>query len=362
MKKLCLTVMVIVLMIGLIFTGCAKPAPTTPTSTAPTPVPTKKVLTIMTSPTGGSYQLASVGISSVLSKYTGITVVNKPVSGAREYLPLLNGGTEDFCYVNANEALWGVRGNAKISTTPLKNLRIVFDMKFQEFAGLFSVRQDSGITKISQLKGKRVSGNYASNPSAAAVCEAFLMSVGMTWKDVVMVPANAMTDGTADLREGRVDATSAGGPYVAFTQELHTATPIRPLNFADTTPDKINTIPKELIEKIRREATPALMVYVSPPAPPVAPEPLTMTGWGQFFLASASLSEQIVYEVTKTLFTHYEELWPIHAWLKNWNPKETFTPDAELPFHPGAIRYLKEIGIWTAQAEQQQQALLAKLK
>lgn len=38
MKKLCLIMMAVVLMVGLIVTGCAQPAPTTPTTPAPEPV------------------------------------------------------------------------------------------------------------------------------------------------------------------------------------------------------------------------------------------------------------------------------------------------------------------------------------
>ena len=58
---------------------------------------------------------------------------------------------------------------------------------------------------------------------------------------------------------------------------------------------------------------------------------------------SANLSEQIVYEMTKTLFEHLDDLGTAHAKGKEVRP-DSAVNGVSVPFHPGAVKYFKEIG------------------
>ncbi|MFC1893513.1 TAXI family TRAP transporter solute-binding subunit [Chloroflexota bacterium] len=363
--------LVVVLVCLLLLASCAAPAPTprpTPTS-APTPTPTPtptpapppelpKVVSIGTLPVGVVYQVMGVGIAAVLSNHTEMSVVNKPMSGAREFLPLVNKGEIGLSVVSYNDSVWGFTGSPQISAEPLKNLRlVVFGNWLQGVIGLM-VRQDSGILSIAELKGRRVSGDYPGNPLTQALITAWLVSVGLSWDDVNMVPAPGILDGVADLRERRVDATFGGVPFAAYTQELHAAVPIQILDFGDTPPINVDRIPQQLIDEIRREMFPVFEVDTFGPAPPVAPKKYTTLKHPNNILASADLSEQAVYLITKALFENYEELGPYHNWFKQWKPETMFDSTPDLPYHPGSVRFFKEIGVWTAETEQIQQALL----
>jgi hypothetical protein len=46
----------------------------------------------------------------------------------------------------------------------------------------------------------------------------------------------------------------------------------------------------------------------------------------------------------------------------NWAPDISGKPPADAPWHDGAIRYLKEKGIWTAEHQAWQDQRLARLK
>jgi TRAP transporter TAXI family solute receptor len=59
----------------------------------------------------------------------------------------------------------------------------------------------------------------------------------------------------------------------------------------------------------------------------------------------ADLDENLVYEITKTLFEHRDELIAIHPEAKNLT-LETAVKESPAPFHPGAIRYYKEKNAW----------------
>ena len=69
--------------------------------------------------------------------------------------------------------------------------------------------------------------------------------------------------------------------------------------------------------------------------------------------------EEAAYQVVKTIFTHSKELIAVHKSSKHWTIENTLAAPP-IPFHPGAIRYFREIGAWTDAHQKRQDALLAK--
>ena len=59
----------------------------------------------------------------------------------------------------------------------------------------------------------------------------------------------------------------------------------------------------------------------------------------------ADMDENLVYEITKTLFEHQKELVAIHPEAANLS-LESAVKESPAPFHPGAIRYYKEQHVW----------------
>ena len=62
-------------------------------------------------------------------------------------------------------------------------------------------------------------------------------------------------------------------------------------------------------------------------------------------IAGADLDEETVYHFTKTLYENRAEVVKHHPAGKAINPKNVVR-DTGTPFHPGAERYYREIGIW----------------
>jgi TRAP-type uncharacterized transport system substrate-binding protein len=62
-------------------------------------------------------------------------------------------------------------------------------------------------------------------------------------------------------------------------------------------------------------------------------------------VANENLSDQVVYNIVKTVFEHRPELIAVHKEAENFkleNQKEAASP---LPWHPGALKYFKEKGV-----------------
>lgn len=68
--------------------------------------------------------------------------------------------------------------------------------------------------------------------------------------------------------------------------------------------------------------------------------------------------EEGVYRILKALMGHFDEFKLIHPTAKDWTPQNTLNQFC-IPFHPGAIRYFKEIGAWKAEHDKRQEAMLA---
>ena len=62
-------------------------------------------------------------------------------------------------------------------------------------------------------------------------------------------------------------------------------------------------------------------------------------------ITAENADEDMVYQFTKTIYTHRAEVVTAHPAGKAINETNAVR-DVGTPFHPGAIRFYKEIGIW----------------
>jgi len=62
-------------------------------------------------------------------------------------------------------------------------------------------------------------------------------------------------------------------------------------------------------------------------------------------IASAAADEELIYQITRTIYENREQVVARHAAGRAINEKNVIR-DTGIEFHPGAIRYYEEIGIW----------------
>jgi TRAP-type uncharacterized transport system substrate-binding protein len=87
-------------------------------------------------------------------------------------------------------------------------------------------------------------------------------------------------------------------------------------------------------------------------------EPVTLMAYNFYLVSSEKLSNETAYAIIKTLWEYDKELAPIHVRLKDWTRNRYVTTKATIPYHPGAIKFYKEIGAWGAEMDNLQQQLL----
>ena len=87
--------------------------------------------------------------------------------------------------------------------------------------------------------------------------------------------------------------------------------------------------------------------------------PIRVAGVLDFLNSSTSVPEDVVYRVVRTIHENWEQLRREHVQMRD-QPAEALAPaDARHPYHDGAVRYYREVGLWTDAHQRNQERLLA---
>lgn len=319
--------------------------------------PVEASLSIGTHPQGSSYNATGAGVAKVVTENSSVKITVKPFSGPNAWMPLLNKGELDLGVLSSPDAGWSFTGGFGYPQAN-KNVRLLVNGNTLTLPG-FAVRADAGIKKLTDLKGKKVASGYAGNQLISQILGAQLATAGLSWDDVQQVPVTDINTGLQAVREGRAVASFGGAPITPPAVETDAATNLINLSFGDWDPEQVASFPKDKLKEITSRVPGAVVMKLK-----------AGTGWLDFdsvgmgypitLAASAQLSEEAAYQVVKTLWENDTKLHPIYAWLKGWNHDTFFSATPAAPYHPGAVRFYKEVGVWTDEAEASQQELLKK--
>jgi TRAP-type uncharacterized transport system substrate-binding protein len=77
----------------------------------------------------------------------------------------------------------------------------------------------------------------------------------------------------------------------------------------------------------------------------VVDDPTYMIEVDFFVLAGAHVADEVVYELVKTMHANKPDLAAAFGAFNRFKPDQ-MVRDNSVPYHPGAIKFYKEIGIW----------------
>jgi len=76
-----------------------------------------------------------------------------------------------------------------------------------------------------------------------------------------------------------------------------------------------------------------------------------MLTYDSYLIANAKVRDGAVRTILTTLWEHEKDLTVIHPGLKGFVNSAAVTEFPVIPYHPEAIRFYKEKGVWTPKAE-----------
>jgi len=310
-----------------------------------------KQVTLATNPPGTVYYSVASGLAKVISGYASYQMVVQPYTGTSTMLPLLNTGEVDFGLVNGVDVGLAYRGPSfKIGGrnpyphTP--NLRLV--MRGSPLLVGLLVRKDSPIKTAHDIKGKRMTGEYPAHLAVWYNMFGHLSSAGLTWNDVKVVPVPAVNDGVDALLQGRAEVTQHA-LNSAKVKEADAAVGVRHVS-DDCSPAG---------EKRLRAAVPGYYPrWMKAGSATAVVEDTCFIAYDSYLLVSKSMPDAVVDIALKTLWDHESELAPVHPMLKEWTHERAVGPDVTIPYHPAAVRFYKERGVWKPEIDQAQQRVL----
>ena len=311
-----------------------------------------KQASIATHRVGGIFHAGGVGIAKVVANHTPLKIVVKPFSGPSTYMPMINTGEIDMGLPNALDTKYAFDGNPILRYKRMNHERLLLPGGMNVGMIPIAARKDSGIRTISDLKGKRVASDFGGHLVIALEMEAHLALGGLTWDDVVKVPVVDYKDGLRAIREGRVDAGFIGNYYGAATLDLLQAVELYPMPLDTSNPKYVKRFQELLPGFEIRTVQPTMWLK----------QPTTVVAFRINLVAYDGFSADAGYLIVKTLYENYKELNAVGGILKTWKPDLFFDPKPLIPYHPGAVKYYKEKGLWTSKLDKLQKELLEKAK
>jgi len=214
--------------------------------------------------------------------------------------------------------------------------------------------KDANIKTFEDLKGKRVAF-VAGNPSLNVKCEAYLGFGGLTLDDIEVVVFPTYNAAMSSIAAGQSDATCT------------TTTPSQMYELAES-PRGIRWLEAPADDKEGWQRMANLAPFFGPTVETVGAgiskeNPVNIMAYRYpLMVVRADMSDDQVYNLMKAFDETYDLYKNATSVMPRWDFKESGTPPADAPFHPGAVKYLKEKGVWTDEHEAWNQARLKRLQ
>jgi TRAP transporter TAXI family solute receptor len=292
-------------------------------------------ISIATGGTGGVYYPLGGGMAAVLSKYvSGLQATAEVTGGSVANLQLIGTGKPYIAMTMVDAGLDAYKGQDKFTgkPVPVRTLMVMYPNRMH----VVSI-EGTGVTKISDLRGKRVStgsGGSATEVMAFRVIEA----AGLDKDKDLKRERLGVAESVSALKDHKIDAFFwvGGLPTAAVTDLASTpGVKIKMIDHADLVA-KMNKkygnlyvqdrIPKETYRGMEADNKQATVMNL--------------------LVAHQNMDEKTAYNIVKAVFEHVDELVRVHGEAQNFkleNQKTAAT--GGIPWHPGALRYFKEKGV-----------------
>lgn len=310
-----------------------------------------KVLNLGTHGVGSIANAMGTGIAAVLSEGLNVEVKAIASSGPTEWLPMIDSGEMDLGILNNWDAQMGWQGKSVYrNLSGGRGFEIRLITSGHKALNGIVVAEGSGIKSGMDLKGRRYVGIYTGSPAITAQAEAALANFGLTPEDVKMIAVPGVEAGVRALIEGRAEANGSNNIGMGVISELDASRGARFLSF-DPSPEAIRRL---------QEKFPAALVRISPGQGKTGVrEDVYLMSYDFYLVGRATLPDNLVYQMVRVLWERNGELTRMNRQLEDWTPENFVNSLNTIPYHPGAIKFYKEKGLWSPEVEARQQELLA---
>ncbi len=291
-------------------------------------------IAIATGGTGGVYYPLGGGMANVLSKHVpGIAATARVTGGSVDNLKLIGSQQSEVGLVMADAALDALKGEDKFKGGPVdvRTLMVLYPNRMH----VVSI-DGTGIEKMSDLKGKRVS---TGSPGSATEVMAFrvIEAAGLDKDKDMRRERLGVAESVNALKDRKIDAFFwVGGLPTAAVTDLG-ATPGVKIKMIDHS---------DVVEKMNAKYGPLYTGGVIPAKTyPGQDKDNKISVVQNILVANAKMPDQVAYDIVKTFIEKRDELIAVHREAESLTLENQVTKNSSVPWHPGAVKYITERGV-----------------
>lgn len=295
-------------------------------------------VSIATSNPGSIYHSSGTVLAKLLNDKAGVRATVQPFASPNVFIPAVQAGEIQLGLANIAEVSYAVEGSEHFDGRAHKDLRAVAIM-YPLRTGIF-VRKDSPIKSIADLKGKPVVDGFTSQKIILPLLDAMYATAGLTRKDMRAVQVPNVVAGADAFAAGKAEA---------FFFALEAAKPrevdasvggIRMLALPNT-PQAEAAVKKHFPHGYLRAEKPS-------PVNVGVLEPLHSLAYDALVFASSKTPDNVVYQTAKVMHQSAKEMGDAFPPYRLFDPKVMAKKVDPVQYHPGAVKFYQEAGIWPA--------------
>jgi TRAP transporter TAXI family solute receptor len=294
----------------------------------------QKAIAIGTGGTGGVYYPLGGGLANVLSKnLPGVQATAEVTGGSVDNLKLLGSGQSELGFSMADAALDALNGEDKFKSgkIPVRTLMVLYPNRMHVVT-----IEGTGIEKMSDLKGKRVS---TGSPGSATEVMAFrvIEAAGLDKDKDMRRERLGVAESVNAIKDRKIDAFFwVGGLPTAAVTDLG-ATPGVKIKLIDHA-DLVGKMSAKYGALYAASVIPAKTYPGQDQDNPIA------VVWN-ILVTNDKLSDDLAYTIVKTIFDKKADLVAVHREADAIDYKSQAKENSPVPWHPGALKYFAEHGV-----------------
>ena len=290
-------------------------------------------ISITTGGTGGVYYPLGGAMANILSKYVpGMAATAEVTGGSVDNLKLLGAGKSEVGFSMVDAAWEAAHGEDKFKDNKVnaRTLMVLYPNRMQ----VVTV-DGTGINKLSDLKGKRVSTG-APGSGVEVMALRVLEAVGIDPKKDIRQERLGASESVNAIKDRKIDAFFwVGGVPTAALTDL-AATPGVKMKLLDHA---------EAIDAMNKKYGPLYAKgIIAPKSYAGMDKPVENIDVWNVLVATDKMSDKMAYDIAKTLMEKKPELVAVHKEAENIDLKYQKV-GSPIPFHPGAKKYFEEQGV-----------------
>jgi uncharacterized protein len=377
-KKLFSGLLVVGIALILLLSGCSQPAPaptsqptssstaaTTPAAKATATSATKqaavapdpswpKAISVGAPQATGSNYIAGTSTAVMIQKYLGVDAASEVLGGSATVINAIGSKQIELGIAHASVSQEAYEGREAWVGKPITSVRILAGGPLS--VASVAVMSDSPVKSLPDLKGKKVMYDNPANAYFTQYFNYLLEAYGMTTKDITPLQWTDQQQIADGLIAGTIQAGMCPDVILGNSPVWVELSKKKPIRFLD--------IPREKLEYVAKKLGPSAEIVVNKGGKYVGMDN-DVLGVVQTSLTviRKDLPESFAYRALKAFWDeHLAEYEGFHPTMKLRSAGTTIKIKDTIPFHPGAIKYYQEKGLWTPELQQMQERLLTRDK